>query len=51
MRETSMINEETIKNKIYSIRGFQVMLDKDLAELYISHEMGIKKMFEGVAEV
>ncbi len=30
----AVINEETIKNKIYSIRGFQVMLDRDLAELY-----------------
>jgi len=34
MNELSVINEETIKNKIYSIRGFQVMLDRDLAELY-----------------
>lgn len=25
---------ETIKNKIYEIRGQQVMLDFDLAELY-----------------
>jgi hypothetical protein len=34
MNNISVINEETIKNKIYSIRGFQVMLDRDLAELY-----------------
>jgi hypothetical protein len=34
MNEVSVINEETIKNKIYTIRGFQVMLDSDLAELY-----------------
>jgi hypothetical protein len=26
--------EESIREKIYSIRGFQVMLDSDLAELY-----------------
>jgi hypothetical protein len=26
--------EESLKDKIYSIRGHQVMLDKDLAELY-----------------
>ncbi|MFA7123761.1 MAG: ORF6N domain-containing protein [Candidatus Delongbacteria bacterium] len=26
--------EESLKQKIYSIRGFQVMLDRDLAELY-----------------
>jgi phage regulator Rha-like protein len=29
-----IINEESIKNKIYTIRGIQVMLDSDLAELY-----------------
>jgi phage regulator Rha-like protein len=29
-----IINEESIKNKIYTIRGIQVMLDRDLAELY-----------------
>ena len=34
MNDMSAINEEIIKNKIYSIRGFQVMLDRDLAELY-----------------
>ncbi len=34
MDEISVINEETIKNKIYSIRSLQVMLDTDLAELY-----------------
>ena len=28
------INEQNIKNKIYTIRGVQVMLDRDLAELY-----------------
>jgi hypothetical protein len=26
--------EESIRDKIYSIRGYQVMLDSDLAELY-----------------
>jgi len=34
MHEVSIINEESINSKIYSIRGFQVMLDRDLAELY-----------------
>ncbi len=29
-----IINEQTIQNKIYTIRGLQVMLDSDLAELY-----------------
>jgi len=26
--------EESIRDRIYSIRGYQVMLDSDLAELY-----------------
>jgi len=34
MHEVSIVNEESINSKIYSIRGFQVMLDRDLAELY-----------------
>ena len=34
MNEIITINEENIKNKIFTIRGFQVMLDRDLAELY-----------------
>lgn len=29
-----IISETDIKNKIYEIRGVQVMLDSDLAELY-----------------
>ncbi len=29
-----MINENNIKDKIYNIRNYQVMLDRDLAELY-----------------
>ena len=28
------MNKEVIENKIYTIRGLQVMLDSDLAELY-----------------
>ena len=31
---TSVINIDTIQNKIYNIRDTQVMLDRDLAELY-----------------
>ena len=27
-------NEEDLKSKIYTIRGLQVMLDRDLAEIY-----------------
>jgi len=29
-----VINEQSIQNKIYTIRGVQVMLDRDLAKLY-----------------
>jgi hypothetical protein len=29
-----IINENNIKDKIYTIRNLQVMLDRDLAELY-----------------
>ncbi|RBQ31092.1 DNA-binding protein [Arcobacter sp. FW59] len=32
--EELIITENGIKNKIYNIRGLQVMLDRDLAELY-----------------
>lgn len=34
MRSTHLIKTEVIQNKIYTIRGVQVMLDEDLAELY-----------------
>lgn len=30
----AMVDENTIQNKIYTLRGLQVMLDRDLAELY-----------------
>lgn len=33
-QEMVLINEDTIKNKIYVIRGQKVMLDADLAEIY-----------------
>jgi hypothetical protein len=32
--EIEKFNDLNLKNKIYSIRGYQVMLDRDLAELY-----------------
>ena len=32
--EIVIINEEDLKSKIYTIRGVQVMLDRDLAEIY-----------------
>ncbi|MFW6286179.1 MAG: ORF6N domain-containing protein [Nanoarchaeota archaeon] len=34
MEELSLISDENIKNKIYNIRGVQVMIDNDLAKLY-----------------
>lgn len=34
MNELTVSTNDSIKTKIYSIRGFQVMLDRDLAELY-----------------
>ncbi len=34
MNDIVMSDEHTIQNKIYTLRGLQVMLDKDLAELY-----------------
>ena len=34
MEELIPFNESVIQNKIYTIRGFQVMLDSDLAILY-----------------
>lgn len=32
--EIAIRNSEWIKNKIYTIRGVQVMLDSDLAQIY-----------------
>ena len=29
-----IITEEIVKNRIFTIRGIQIMLDSDLAELY-----------------
>ncbi|MFW5704802.1 MAG: ORF6N domain-containing protein [Nanoarchaeota archaeon] len=34
MKENQLVFEESIKNKIYSLRGVQVMLDFDLAKFY-----------------
>jgi hypothetical protein len=34
MNELTIIDNQTIQNKIYTIRGVQVMVDRDLAELY-----------------
>jgi hypothetical protein len=34
MKQIQVVDEESIKNKIYTIRDMQVMIDRDLAELY-----------------
>ena len=34
MDEIQTIDKQNVQDKIYTIRGFQVMLDRDLAELY-----------------
>ena len=38
-----IINENNIKNKIYTIRNLQVMLDRDLAELYGVENRALKQ--------
>lgn len=38
-----IINENSIKNKIYTIRDKQVMLDRDLAELYQIENRALKQ--------
>lgn len=32
--EVVIVSEETLQNKIYNIRGYKVMLDFELAEIY-----------------
>ena len=34
MNKTELISSDKVQQKIYTIRGQQVMLDEDLAELY-----------------
>ena len=34
MNSLELLDESNIKNKIYTIRGKQVMLDRDLAKFY-----------------
>lgn len=38
-----IINENSIKDKIYTIRNMQVMLDRDLAELYGVENRALKQ--------
>ena len=32
--EIAIVDEATIRDKIYEVRGFKVMIDADLAEIY-----------------
>ncbi|NOQ37858.1 ORF6N domain-containing protein [archaeon] len=38
-----VLNQEDLKNKIYTIRGVQVILDRDLAELYSIETRALKQ--------
>ena len=44
-KQVSIIHSKKIQNKIYAIRGMQVMIDNDLAELY---EVGTKVLNQAV---
>ncbi|MFH0752143.1 MAG: ORF6N domain-containing protein [archaeon] len=44
-KELTVLNGSKIKNKIYTIRGLQVMIDRDLARLY---DVSIKRLNEQV---
>ncbi len=41
--EKQIISNNSIKNKIYTIRGLQVMLDRDLAKLYDIETRALKQ--------
>ena len=41
-----IINENSIKDKIYTIRNMQVMLDRDLAELYCVETKRITRLLK-----
>jgi len=42
-----LINQEHIENRIFTIRNMQVMLDRDLAELYLK-DLGKKPVVSEV---
>lgn len=44
------ISESAIKEKIYTIRGIQVMLDSDLAELYHVETKNLNKAMKRNAD-
>ena len=43
MNELIIIDNQTIQDKIYTIRGVQVMVDRDLAELYNVETRALKQ--------
>jgi len=52
MKNSSIISQEIIENKIYLIRGKKVMLDSDLAKLYeieTKHSTGLSKETSNVS--
>ncbi len=42
-KDVAILNQEDIKNKIYTIRGVQVILDSDLAKLYNIETRALKQ--------
>ena len=42
-KELSIITKKEIENRIYIIRGVQVMLDRDLAKLYQTETRTLKQ--------
>lgn len=43
MNEITTIDKQNLKDKIYTIRGLQVMLDRDLATLYQVETRALKQ--------
>ena len=43
MNELTIIDNQTIQDRIYTIRGVQVMVDRDLAELYNVETRALKQ--------
>ena len=43
MKELTILDNQTIQDRIYTIRGVQVMVDRDLAELYNVETRALKQ--------
>ena len=41
-----VLSDDLIKNKIYTIRGIQIMLDKDLAGLYDAKAIRLREQVD-----